>query len=136
MDEVDVDPFDRMRRANFEKAEHEVAKAAESLFLEMSQDGGVDNFFSVVKQTPKLADLPPMYPFNSFLYCLFLHYCLKQVRYQTFVRKVGKMMALNIEKNYANDEQVSKLKRIYRLTPMKGIKGILAVTNPVKVALL
>jgi hypothetical protein len=49
------------------------------------------------------------------------------------MRKVAKMMALNVEKNYANENQVSKLKRLYKLTPMKAIKGILAVTNPVKV---
>ena len=43
-------------------------------------------------------------------------------------------MALNVEKNYANEDQVSKLKRLYKLTPMKAIKGVLAITNPVKVS--
>ena len=57
-------------------------------------------------------------------------------RYQTCMRMVGKIMALNVEKNYASEEQVSKLRRLYKLTPMKAIKGILAVTNPVKVSLL
>ena len=43
------------------KAERELARAAENLFLEFSQDGGVHNFFEVVKNTPKIGDLPPMY---------------------------------------------------------------------------
>lgn len=52
------------------------------------------------------------------------------------MRQVGKMMALNVEKNYASEEQTSKLKRLYKLTPMKAIKGLLAITNPVKVGII
>ena len=44
------------------------------------------------------------------------------------------MMALNAEKNYTSKDQVSKLKRLYRITPIQVIKGILAIANPVKVS--
>ena len=53
--------------------------------------------------------------------------------YQSFLRTAGRVMALNVEKNFSNQDQVSKLKKIYRLTPIKAIKGILAITNPIKV---
>ena len=47
---------------------------------------------------------------------------------------VSKIVALNVEKNYASEEQVSKLKRLHKLTLMNAIKGILAVTNQVEVS--
>ena len=52
------------------KAERELARAAENLFLEFSQDGGVHNFFEVVKNTPRIGDLPPMYLLFFFFFFL------------------------------------------------------------------
>jgi hypothetical protein len=56
-------PDDRLRRANFDRGQQELVVVAERMFLDMSQEGGVARFFEVVKSTPKLSDLPPMYPF-------------------------------------------------------------------------
>ena len=63
-----------MRRTNFDKGQHELAFAADAMFLDLSQDGGVTRFFETVKSTPKLADVPPLYP-SLFSYSCSIFFC-------------------------------------------------------------
>lgn len=56
-----ADPAERIRKGNFEKARHNLAMAAEALYMELLQDGGVDKFFSIVKATKNLNELPILY---------------------------------------------------------------------------
>jgi hypothetical protein len=73
---------------------------------------GYAQIFDVVRTHDKIADLPPAY--------------------QQLAKCVSKLVALWVEKEMRNEKQLAKLKKVYRLTPIRAIRAALSIANPVK----
>ena len=55
------DMVERTRQARSLAMAKELARTSLSIFLDLEKDGGVQKFFSLVKQNKHLADVPPVY---------------------------------------------------------------------------
>eukprot|EP01113_Clastostelium_recurvatum_P041743 TRINITY_DN6682_c0_g1_i2.p1 TRINITY_DN6682_c0_g1~~TRINITY_DN6682_c0_g1_i2.p1 ORF type:complete len:653 (-),score=223.52 TRINITY_DN6682_c0_g1_i2:35-1993(-) len=107
-----IDATDKEIGLNTLRMRAELSSILSMVVADLNKKQGFDNLLHLLKGTKTITALPPLY--------------------QKATNLMAKIMAVWTEREMRDPKQVSKLKKIHMLTPIKAIRGVLAITNPAR----
>lgn len=110
--DADADEEERQRSIKLARSVEQASEVFQRILVEAEHHGGYNHLFRIVKSTPHLNNLPPIY--------------------QRLGKCISQSLALWVGKELRDMKQVGKLKRVYTLTPIRAIRAVMGIANPVK----